>query len=63
MLTTGTIVGIVSIAIAFVLFSGSFYATTKGRKNLAIGLGVAAFLFMTIIPVSLALFVAVPNPT
>lgn len=62
-MTAGTIAGIISIFIAFALFSGSFYATVKGSKRLAIVLGAVAFVFMTIIPVSLALFVAVPNPT
>lgn len=55
--------GIASILVAFCLFATSFYMTTKGRKKPAIVFGVVAFLFMTIIPVSLALFGAVPNPT
>ncbi|OEY04761.1 hypothetical protein [Corynebacterium sp. Marseille-P4321] len=62
-MTAGTVAGIISIVIAFALFSGAFFATMRGKKRLAIGLGVTAFLFMTLIPVSLALFVAVPNPT
>lgn len=57
-----TILGIASIVVAFVLFSVSFYLAVKGRKQASIGFGAAAFLFMTIIPVSLALFSAVPNP-
>lgn len=62
-MTAGTIAGIISIFIAFALFSCSFYAATKGNKRLALILGAVAFLFMTVIPVSLAVFVAVPNPT
>lgn len=58
-----TILGIVSIVVAFVLFSTSFYMAVKGRKRASIGFGLTAFIFMTVIPVSLALFAAVPNPT
>lgn len=58
-----TVLGIASIFIGFALFAASFFAATKGLKQRAIGFGVAAFLFITLIPVSLALFVAVPNPT
>ncbi len=57
-----TILGIVSIVVAFVLFSTSFYMAVKGRKRASIGFGLTAFIFMTVIPVSLALFAAVPNP-
>ncbi|QYH19060.1 hypothetical protein JKI95_07175 [Corynebacterium aquatimens] len=60
---TTTILGIASIFIGFALFAACFMATLKGRKQLAIGLGVAAFVFMTFVPVGLALFGAVPNPT
>lgn len=55
--------GIVSILVAFCLFATSFYMVTKGRTKPAIIFGIVAFLFMTMIPVSLALFGAVPNPT
>lgn len=62
-MTTATVLGIVSILIAFALFSVSFYMATKRRKKESIIFGIVAFVFMTLIPVSLALFVAVPNPT
>lgn len=62
-MTTATVLGIVSILIAFALFGASFYMATKDRKKESIIYGAVAFVFMTIIPVSLALFVAVPNPT
>lgn len=58
-----TIAGIVSIFVAFALFLASFYLAAQGKKRAAIGFGAVAFLFMTIIPVSLALFGAVPNPS
>jgi len=48
--------------VAFFLFSASFYCAVKGRKRASVSLGLIAFLFMTVIPVSLALFSAVPNP-
>ena len=51
MLNSTTIAGIVSIAVAFILFLGAFYFTTQKRTTLAITLGIAAFLFMTVIPV------------
>lgn len=57
-----TILGIASIVVAFALFSSSFYMAVQGRKRASIGFGAAAFIFMTVIPVSLALFAAVPNP-
>ncbi|MCP1388676.1 hypothetical protein M5J20_10870 [Corynebacterium sp. TA-R-1] len=63
MIGTTTILGIVSIFIGFALFAGAFMATLKGRKGLAVGLGATAFVFITFIPVGLALFGAVPNPT
>lgn len=62
MLNTTTIVGIVSILVAFALFMAAFYFTTKKRTTLAIALGIAAFLFMTLIPVCLAIFRAASNP-
>lgn len=60
--STTTILGIASIVVAFFLFTASFYCAVKGRKRASIGFGAAAFIFMTVIPVSLALFSAVPNP-
>ncbi|WP_291314385.1 hypothetical protein [Corynebacterium sp. UBA2622] len=61
-MTTSTIVGIVSIVIGFALIAASFLATTRRRNiPLALGLGIAAFIFITIIPVFIAVFIAVPN--
>ena len=57
-----TILGIASIVVAFFLFCASFCFAVKGRKQASISFGLVAFLFMTVIPVSLALFSAVPNP-
>ena len=61
-MSTPTILGIASIVVAFALFSSSFYMAVQGRKRASIGFGLTAFVFMTVIPVSLALFAAVPNP-
>ena len=63
MIGTTTLLGIASIFVAFALFMASIYYALKKRKREAIILGVVAFLFMTVIPVSLALFGAVPNPS
>lgn len=62
MLNATTIAGIASILVAFALFMAAFYFTTKKRTKLAVGLGIAAFLFMTLIPVCLAVFGAAANP-
>ncbi|SDS75768.1 hypothetical protein [Corynebacterium timonense] len=62
-MTTPTIVGIVSIVIGFALIGASFYVTSRTRNvPLAVGLGIAAFVFITVIPVVLAVFIAAPNP-
>ena len=37
-------------------------AGSVGAEGASIGFGLTAFAFMTVIPVSLALFAAVPNP-
>lgn len=63
MINTTTVLGIASIFVAFALFMASFYMAVKKRKREAIILGATAFAFMTVIPVSLALFGAVPNPS
>ena len=60
--STTTILGIASIVVAFALFGVSFTMAVQGRMRASIGFGAAAFIFMTVIPVSLALFFAVPNP-
>lgn len=62
MLNATTIAGIASILVSFALFMGAFYATTKKHTKLAVSLGIAAFVFMTLIPVSLAVFGAAANP-
>lgn len=60
---TATVVGIGSIAIGFCLIGAAFWAMAKlKRPMLALGFGLAAFLFITIIPVFLAVFVAAPGP-
>lgn len=62
MIGVTTLLGIASIVIGFGLIAGAFIAVMRERKRLAVGLGVLALVFITIIPVGLALFVAVPNP-
>ncbi|WP_235933507.1 hypothetical protein [Corynebacterium qintianiae] len=60
---SATTLGIVSIVIGFVLIAVAFLAVAKWRRTpLAVGLGIAAFVFITVIPVFLAVFVAVPDP-
>lgn len=62
-MTGSTVVGIASIVIGFLLIAAAFLAVTTWRRpSLAVGLGVAAFVFITVIPVILAVFVAAPNP-
>lgn len=61
-MTAPTIAGIVSIVIGFLLIAGAFLSVTTWRRpRLAVGFGGAAFVFITIIPVILAVFVAAPN--
>ena len=61
-MTTATIVGIVSIVIGFALIAASFLATTRKRNiPLALGFGLAAFIFITVIPVFIAVFIAAPG--
>ncbi|EEI17328.1 hypothetical protein [Corynebacterium lipophiloflavum] len=62
-MTTPTLLGIASIVIGFALIAAAFLVVVKGRRTpLAVGLGIAAFVFVTVIPVILAVFVAAPNP-
>ena len=66
-----TIAGIVSIAIGFIFFISSFYiVATKYTRDGSIGpeaskkawiLGIIGFIFLTIIPVTLAVFRATTN--
>lgn len=59
---TATVVGIGSIAVGFFLIASAFWAMAKlQRPKLALGFGIAAFVFITIIPVFLAVFVATPH--
>ncbi|SDM00615.1 hypothetical protein SAMN04488535_1541 [Corynebacterium mycetoides] len=62
-MTGPTIIGIGSIIIGFALIAAAFLAVARWRRTgLAVGLGIAAFFFVTVIPVILAVFVAAPNP-
>lgn len=61
-LTATTILGICSIFIAFGLFTACYWTVVKNKPAaLSVGLGLAAFIFMTFVPVFLAVFVAAPN--
>lgn len=62
MIGATTLAGIASIFIGFVLIAAAFVAVMRERRGLAVGLGVAALVFITLIPVGLALIFAVPNP-
>ncbi|MHA2790074.1 hypothetical protein ACXZ66_13210 [Corynebacterium sp. S7] len=62
MLSLTTILGIISIFISFALFGTAFYLAMKKKSwKVWVPVIVIAFLFMTVIPVSLAVFVAVPE--
>lgn len=57
-----TILGICSIGLAFLLFVGCYWTVVNDKPvALSVGLGLAAFIFMTFVPVFLAVFVAAPN--
>ena len=59
---TATILGICSIFIGFGLFAGCFFTVVKKKPmSLSVGLGLAAFIFITFVPVFLAVFIAAPN--
>lgn len=59
---TTTILGICSIIVAFFLFTACFLTVMKKKPMaLSVGLGLLAFIFMTFVPVFLAVFVAAPN--
>lgn len=52
-----TILGIVSIVIGFLCIAGSYVTVMKKRSRaLAIVLGLLALLFVTVVPVTLAVF-------
>ncbi|AWB84901.1 hypothetical protein [Corynebacterium liangguodongii] len=58
-----TVWAIASIVVGFALIAASFLAASAARRpRLALGFGIAAFLFVTVIPTVLAVFVAAPNP-
>lgn len=57
-----TILGICSIVLAFGLFVACYWTVVNNKPAaLSVGLGLAAFIFMTFVPVFLAVFVAAPN--
>ncbi|MCO6394576.1 MULTISPECIES: hypothetical protein [Corynebacterium] len=59
---SATVTGIASIAVGFGFIAAAFVATNRQEIPRAVGYGLAAFVFITVIPVILAVFVAVPNP-
>ena len=57
-----TILGICSIVLAFFLFVACYWSVVNEKPAaLSVGLGLTAFIFMTFVPVFLAVFVAAPN--
>ena len=59
---TTTIIGICSIAVAFILFGVCYWTVVKNKPvALSVALGFIAFIFMTFVPVFLAVFIAAPN--
>lgn len=59
---TATVLGICSIVLAFLLFTACYWTVVnKKPAALSVGLGLAAFIFMTFVPVFLAIFVVAPN--
>ena len=58
-MTTTTVVGIISIAVGFLCIAAAFYAFMKKKPTAwAVGFGLTAFVFVTVIPVFLAVFFA-----
>lgn len=58
-MTTTTLLGIISIAIGFLCIGAAFYVFMRRKSTpWAAGLGIAAFVFVTVIPVILAVFFA-----
>ena len=54
-----TILGIASIVIGFLCIAAAFYSfMTKRPVAWSVGFGLAAFVFVTVIPVILAVFFA-----
>ena len=58
-MTTTTVIGIGSIFIGFLCIAAAFYSfMTKRPVAWSVGFGLAAFVFVTVIPVFLAVFFA-----
>lgn len=58
-MTTTTLLGIISIAIGFLCIGAAFYAFMKKKPTgWTVALGIGAFVFVTVIPVFLAVFFA-----
>ncbi|QGU05788.1 hypothetical protein [Corynebacterium comes] len=54
-----TIIGIISIVIGFLCIAAAFYTFMKKKPPVwSVGFGLAAFIFVTVIPVFLAVFFA-----
>ena len=52
-----TILGILSIVVGFLCIAGSYLAVMRKRSTvLAVVLGLLALLFVTVVPVTLAVF-------
>lgn len=58
-MTTTTLLGILSIAIGFLCIGAAFWAFMQKKPTAwSVALGVAAFVFVTVIPTFLAVFFA-----
>lgn len=58
-MTTTTVIGIISIVIGFLCIAAAFYTFMKKKPTVwPLGFGLAAFVFVTVIPVFLAVFFA-----
>lgn len=60
-MTWSVVVTMLSVMIGFAAIGASFWVVMSGRsRRLAVLLGITAFLFVTVIPVGLALWVSSP---
>ncbi|MDO5512186.1 hypothetical protein [Corynebacterium sp.] len=58
-MTTVTVLGISSIVIGFLCIGAAFYTfVNKKPQAWSVGFGIAAFVFVTVFPVILAVFYA-----
>lgn len=58
-MTTTTLLGIISIAIGFLCIGVAFWAFMRKKPTVwPVALGIAAFVFVTVIPTFLAVFFA-----